>query len=449
MIYRVLRFLFHWSLRVFFRRMEADGLENIPESGPVLFLPNHINALVDALVVLEYVNRPVYLTAKSTLAEYRVIDYMMKSAQVIRFYRKQDQELGADRSRNILALAECLQRLEEGSGLCIFPEGQSHSDPSLRPFRWGAARLALDFSRSSTSTESLQLVPVGLHFPRKGRFRSDVWVRFGEPIDVDQWMAANPEGGPKELTDELERGVRELTLNFEQREDSILLNWAADVLSTGGMPPMRVGRQKETVAARLSLVKLMKDRYDLLKDTKTREVMDLRERVKRYRAELRKLGLAPAEVYIHMETWRAALFVLREMGILLFGLPIAAWGTLNHYIPYQIVRLFTLKFSKEQDQLASNVVFPGIVIFPLFYIVQIAVAWLYLPVLWACIYMVSLPFSAYFTLLYRDRLQGTLQRVQAFTRFLRHPELQAQLISEGRSIIEDLQRLGEEVGEEK
>jgi hypothetical protein len=40
-------------------------------------------------------------------------------------------------------------------------------------------------------------------------------------------------------------------------------------------------------------------------------------------------------------------------------------------------------------------------------------------------------------------------RIRAFTRFLRHPELQAQLISEGRSIIEDLQRLGEEIEGEK
>jgi len=144
LIYRFISFLFRLALRVFFRRMEVGGLDKIPESGPVIFLPNHINALVDALVILRYVKRPVYLTAKSTLAEYRVIDYMMKSAQVIRFYRKQDQQLGADRSKNVLALAECLQRLEEGSGLCIFPEGQSHSDPSLRPFRWGAARLAAE-----------------------------------------------------------------------------------------------------------------------------------------------------------------------------------------------------------------------------------------------------------------------------------------------------------------
>ena len=445
MIYALLRFLFQLALRVFFRRMEADGLENIPDSGPTLFLPNHLNALVDALVVMKYIKRPISLTAKSTLSEYPLIGFMMRSARVIRFYRKQDQALGADRSRNVRAMAECRRRLEKGEALCIFPEGQSHSDPALRPFRWGAARLALDYEHSETSSESLKLVPVGLHFPKKGRFRSDVWVRFGEPIDLEKWVTSNPDAGPEELTRDIESRVRVLTLNFERREDSILLNWAADVMGTGGMSPAPLSRGQGSVAAHLSLVRLIKDGYDQLKDVRNAEIEDLRKRVDRYRTELRQLGITPPEVYIKMNAWRVALFVVREIGLLVTGLPIAAWGTLNHFVPYQLVRYVALKFAVKRDQLATSVVAPGIVIFPLFYAVQIAAAWMFLPALWAGIYTVSLPYSALFTVLYRDRVGGTWQRSRAFMTFKRQPELQARLVSQGRSIIEDLQRLGEEL----
>ncbi len=445
MVYIIVRFLFLRALGVFFRRMEVDGLENIPQSGPVIFLPNHINALVDALVVLKYVQRPVSLTAKSTLSEYPLVGYLMRSAKVIRFYRKQDEKLGADRTRNERALAECRRRLNLGGALCIFPEGQSHSDPGIRSFRWGAARLALDFTESETPAEPLKLVPVGLHFPKKGRFRSDAWIRFGVPIDVEDWMRSNPGGGPGELTSEIEGRVRQLTLNFEQLEDSILLNWAADILRTGGMPPPRIGRQKESVAVRLSLVKLVKEGYDRIRKNRTREVEDLRVRVKQYRTELRRLGIVPAEVYIHMETWRALLFVIREFGVLLTGLPIAVWGTVNHFFPYHIVRFLARKLARQRDQVVTSVVAPGVVIFPLFYIVQISLAWFYLPVLWTAVYALSLPLSAYFTVRYRDRAGGTLQRIRAFMRFMREPDLQARLIAEGRSIIEDLQRLGEEL----
>ncbi|UCF30498.1 MAG: 1-acyl-sn-glycerol-3-phosphate acyltransferase [bacterium] len=445
MIYRILRSMFQLAMRIFFRRMEVEGLENIPESGPVLFLPNHINALVDALIVMRYVKRPLSLTAKSTLAEYPVIGYLMRSARVIRFYRKQDQLAGADRSRNIKALEECKRRLGEGEALCIFPEGQSHSDPSLRPFRWGAARLALDYTRSAVSTPPLKIVPVGLHFPKKGRFRSDAWVRFGSAIDVQRWAASHPDAGPEMLTSLIENRVRELTINFERREDSILLEWAADILSTGGMPPAPLSRTKESVAARLSLVRLIKDGYDQLRVTQAREIDDLRQRVEGHRSELRRLGISPSEVYIRMDAGRAFLFGLREIGLLLVGLPVAAWGTLNHIIPYQLVRFIALKFAVKRDQIVTGAIAPGIVIFPLFYAAQIFAAWNFLTPFWAVCYAISLPYSGIFTVLYRDRAGGTIRRMRAFARFLRQPELQPRLAAEGRAIIADLQRLGEEL----
>ena len=446
MIYRVLRFLFHMALRVFFKRIEVEGLENIPRTGPVLFLPNHPNALVDALIVLKNVPRPVSLTAKSTLGEHHpFMAYLMRKANVIRFHRKQDRELGADRSRNIKALDECMRRLKNEGAIIIFPEGQSHSDPGIRPFRWGAARLALDYTLSEDASVPLRIVPVGLHFPHKARFRSDVWVCFGEAVNVQEWVEANPVSGAEGLIAEMQDRVRGLTLNFEKRIDSILLIWVARVLVTGGMAPEPIWRKKKTVASHVALVKTIKDGYDRLKDTRPREVEDLKLRVARYRSELRELGIAPGEVYIKMSTWAAAAFIFREIGFLLVGLPMTAWGFVNHLVPYQLVRLFALKFAQEKDQVASNVVFPGVVVFPLFYIIQIAAAWFFLPAVWAGLYTALLPLSAYFILQYRDRAGGILQRRRVFWMFVNHPELQERLVSEGRSIIENLQRLGEEL----
>ena len=50
--------------RVFYRRIEATGLENVPESGPVLFVANHANGLVDPILVLALVSRPITFVAK-------------------------------------------------------------------------------------------------------------------------------------------------------------------------------------------------------------------------------------------------------------------------------------------------------------------------------------------------------------------------------------------------
>ena len=158
MTYGLLRFLLGTAVGIFFRRIEVEGIENVPDTGPVLLLPNHPNALVDALVILMQLKRPVSLTAKSTLADNALLRFFIRVSKVILLHRKQDAGLGADRSRNVNALEECQRRLSQGAAICLFPEGQSHSDPSLRPFRWGAARIALEFTQTRISSEALKII---------------------------------------------------------------------------------------------------------------------------------------------------------------------------------------------------------------------------------------------------------------------------------------------------
>ena len=449
LIYGLLRFLLGTAVGIFFRRIEVEGIENVPDTGPVLLLPNHPNALVDALVILMQIKRPVSLTAKSTLADNALLKFFIRTSKVILLHRKQDAELGADRSRNLNALEECQKRLNQGAAICLFPEGQSHSDPSLRPFRWGAARIALEFTQTRVSSETLKIIPVGLNFLRKDRFRSDVWVRFGEPIDIGLWIADHPRDGPTELTAEIERHVRNLTLNFERRRDSILMDWAAELLATGGLPPVPIGQEREDVSSHVSMVRLIRDGYEDLKEKKAMEIEKLRSRIIHYRLELRRSGIAPAEVYILMTAWRAFFFVIQETTVLLVGLPIAAWGVINHFFPALIVRGVAGKLTTEKDQWASNTIFPAIVVFPFFYIIQLTLAWLYLTPLLASIYMMMLPISGYAAVRYRDRAGGTWRRSRTFIRFLFNPHLQAHLADEGRQIIKKIQMLGEELQEDR
>jgi 1-acyl-sn-glycerol-3-phosphate acyltransferase len=111
MLYRILRQLAYFSVRVFFRRIEVEGVENVPDSGPVLLVPNHPNAIVDALVVVISLKRTISVTAKSTLADIPVMRRILKSTNAILFHRRKDAAMGADPSRNAGAIAQCRERL--------------------------------------------------------------------------------------------------------------------------------------------------------------------------------------------------------------------------------------------------------------------------------------------------------------------------------------------------
>ena len=52
---------------VFYRSVEVRGEEHVPASGPVLFVANHGNSLVDPLLLIAHIPRTLRFLAKSTL----------------------------------------------------------------------------------------------------------------------------------------------------------------------------------------------------------------------------------------------------------------------------------------------------------------------------------------------------------------------------------------------
>ena len=120
---------------------------------------------------------------------------------------------------------------------------------------------------------------------------------------------------------------------------------------------------------------------------------------------------------------------------MLVGFPIAAFGFLNHFLPYFLVRTIARALSTDKDHWATNVIYPSFVIFPLFYLLQLTAAWLFLPHLWAFLYTVALPYSGYYCILYHDRAAVARRRTRTYLHFLFHRKDQSRLATEGRDIL--------------
>jgi glycerol-3-phosphate O-acyltransferase/dihydroxyacetone phosphate acyltransferase len=443
MLYRIFRALARLTLRIFFRQIEVEGLANVPVEGPVLLVPNHSNALVDPLVILTSLRRPVTVTAKNTLLRNPLLRPLMTALGVVTFHRREDRGQGADVRQNVHSLERCGDILARGGALCIFPEGVSHSDPKLRPFHLGAARIALDFIRKNGIVGKLQIVPVGLLYTEKDQFRSGVWIRFGPPLDAGAWVATHSEGNAHELTQEILGRVEDLTLNYETRREFALLTWAAEIISTHGNEPAPLGRDRVQVADWFALLERLQAGYRPLRERHQEEIEELAARIRHYRAELKRAGVDPAEVYLPLHPGKAFLFVVRELELMIVGAPLALFGAVNHVIPYLIVKKIARTLSKDKDHWASNVVYPSFVVFPLCYILQLAAAWLLLPQLWAFLYTLMLPYTGYYCLLYTERAARAFRRTRTFFSFLARPARQRRLADEGRAIIGQVQELQE------
>lgn len=413
----------------------------MPNRGPVLFVPNHSNALVDPLLIVIALGRRVTVTAKNVLAKNPLLGLLMSGLGVITFHRREDVGKGAEPRQNVRSLQRCSEVLAKGGAICVFPEGVSHSDPKLRPFRTGPARIAIDYLREHAGATGPAIVPVGLLYTEKERFRSEVWLRFGLPLDAASWRDEHPAADAHDLTDEIRRRVEALVINYETEEESRLLGWAAEIAGTRGELPQPLGQDGRRVADWFRLVDRLRGGYLLLRESHPAEIAALVDRIRRYRAKLSARGIDPAEVYLPMHFGRALLFFLREAELVLVGSPLAAFGVVNHIVPYQIVKQIARALSTDRDHWASNTVYPGFVVFPLFYLLELGAAWLFLPALWALVYTVALSYTGYYALLYRDRIGAVSRRTLTFFHFLRHRAEQAELALEGRAIVAQLRDL--------
>jgi len=179
--YRAVRALARWLLGLAYRRVEVEGVEHVPVTGPVLLVANHQNALVDSLALLHATPRPAGPLAKAPLFRVPLLATLLRGVGAVPVFRPQDAAVNEGRGAraNLEVLEACAARLRAGEALVLFPEGVSHAAPRLMPLRTGAARIALDAGVPVT------VVPVGLVFEAAGRRRGAALVRFGAPLRID------------------------------------------------------------------------------------------------------------------------------------------------------------------------------------------------------------------------------------------------------------------------
>jgi 1-acyl-sn-glycerol-3-phosphate acyltransferase len=501
MLYRFLRWLSGVALDWFYAGIEVSGAERVPPDAPLLVVANHPNQLIDALLVARALGRRVSFTGKAVLMENPVIATLGRAIGFVPLRRVQDEaklrggslaevsggpfaslrasptgtvssrgeerdtetsptqslrsgQAGApqERDRNAAAFEAIVAALGARQAVLIFPEGISHDRPELAPIKTGAARIALQ-ARDDAGVRGLHVVAVGLTFERKWAPRSRILVQIGEPLAVDGWRPSAEGGAVSELTAEVERRLRAVTLNFPTREaaDSVLgaSRLIAESLEREVRPldaPDAPLPGVVDVARRAELVRRWVE--DGRAPAATRErVEGFAERVGALEATLGRHGIAPSEAGVETGAAAGAWFVVREAALVALGGPVALWGRVNHWAPIALARAVARRTSRNPEDPAMHTIVAGLVLVPLFYAAQTALVWWLAGGWWALAYLVSLPPSARWALRYADRLAHARRRVRAYLLFRREPSLRAGLAAEVAWVREEAAALAREMEE--
>jgi glycerol-3-phosphate O-acyltransferase/dihydroxyacetone phosphate acyltransferase len=185
--FRVLRAWARSAIAVFYRSVEVTRAAPIPPGRPTIFAANHQSALGDVAVIVAVRPELPHFLAASSWWKRAPARVLFQLGGVVPVYRNTD---GRGTRANMSTFAACHAALARGAQLCIFPEGEMHLGEGLLPLKTGAARIALGAVRDA-GLHGVVVVPFGLIYEDMGRFRSDVEVRLGTPLEVDAWADAD------------------------------------------------------------------------------------------------------------------------------------------------------------------------------------------------------------------------------------------------------------------
>ena len=102
------------------------------------------------------------------------------------------------------------------------------------------------------------------------------------------------------------------------------------------------------------------------------------------------------------------------MILIVVGFLPAVWGGINHILPYEISRSISHKIAKKETDYATTRILSGIVLYPLFYGVQIYWVWKHVSFPVAAVYGGTLPMFGAFAFYYWDKVQLLWDEIQLF-----------------------------------
>jgi 1-acyl-sn-glycerol-3-phosphate acyltransferase len=320
---------------------------------------NHVNGLVDPLLILGFLPvRPRFL-AKSTLWRNPLLRPVLALGGVIPVYRRSDA--GVDPAQNLATFDRCWELLAAGGSVALFPEGVSHSEPALQPLRTGAARIALEAERRFGPL-GVAILPVGLVYDARETFRSRALVQVGPPVpvDADARRGDGDQERVRELTGRIREALDRVTLGYASWQEAALVERAADLYaeSSSELPGDR------PLAERVAIRRVVIDRYGELRQQAPEAVHDLAEQVAAYDRLLRVTRLRDDQVAALYPRRLVAAFAARTLLRLLVTLPLAAVGSVLNWPPYRIAGRLADRFSPGADTRATYKLFSSLLLYP-------------------------------------------------------------------------------------
>ena len=224
------------GLFFYFKKIEVRHAHQIPKKGAVLFLGNHQNALLDALLIATKNGRFSYFLTRASVFSKPFVSKILKSLLMLPVYRIRDGWSNLTKNNSVFSKSSTL--LSEGHAITIFPEGSHNLRRTVRPLSKGFTRIIFETLEAYPDTE-IHLIPVGLNFRHATKFGDSALINFGNVMTINKSAIKDKNASVLNLKSRVFEQLCKLTTHIETENYDETLQ-ALEALNVDFLKPERV-----------------------------------------------------------------------------------------------------------------------------------------------------------------------------------------------------------------
>jgi len=372
--------------RIFLKRIKVKGLKNYPRNRPVIIAANHTNAFLDAIIFHFVFFENVYSLARGDIFKSAINRFILNKFNILPIFRIQE---GAENLyRNEESFNKSIQVLEYNKPLLIFPEGNCVQEKRLRKLKKGMARIAFLAEEKNNFQMDLCILPVGINYLNFTKFRGELFLNIGKPIDVKTYKElyfSDKQKSFTALSNDAETNLKELLVIVDDKENEVLFEQINEVLKhkyhTGDY--RNISKKFNNWVKKIDL--------DTVKKCSST-----------YFSVLKKINIR--DWVVHKHNSNSMGYLLLNFILLLVFSPLFIFGALLNYIPYKLPYNLTKRIVKVSDFFLS--VNLGLGVF--FYIIYHQIIMLYITIFfnnYFWYFFIAIPVFGYFALIYFEQLK--------------------------------------------
>jgi len=366
-IYWIFRHWVKFSFsKIYYREVYVNNIENIPPDSPIIFAPNHQNALLDPLCLVATIKQQPFFLARQDFFKTKLIRKFFSMIKMIPVYRIRDGIGNLQKNEEIFR--NCADILGRNNCLGIMIEGDHVDKKRLRTFGKGVVRVAFASEEIKNNKLGLKVIPVGLEYKDVNKFRSRLLINFGKAISVSDYYSVykeNPQKGYKALNEKIRKELISLMIHIETDEIYDLILRLREYYNQRMRDKLEIKSSTyfSVFQADKKLVEIFENSY-----IQNPEKIDfLTVLSEKYSEGLKKLNFR--DHVIGRQTYSFLYLFLSFIYILILS-PFMIFGIINNYLPFKIPTYIGKRETVHNKFISSiNYALSFLLLFPVFYLI--------------------------------------------------------------------------------